>query len=129
MSSGQPEIVLVESDQVLAEVTAFRLELAGYRVHTFSNTGQALQAVKQKPPALVIVDLRVTEGSAYELMELLGLDETTASVPILVMSTDAELDTVQKAFRAGAADYLVVPYDPLVLESKVEALVQVVHAG
>ena len=39
-----------------------------------------------------------------------------------VLSADAALDSVQQAFQAGASDYLVTPYDPVVLEEKVERL-------
>jgi PleD family two-component response regulator len=56
-------------------------------------------------------------------LDLISRNERTAALPVLALSTDAELDTVQKAFRAGARDFLVLPYDPLTLDRKVEQLV------
>jgi PleD family two-component response regulator len=46
----------------------------------------------------------------------------TSEVPVMVISTNSDLEDVQKAFNAGADEYLVIPYDPLVLEAKVERL-------
>lgn len=124
MTQEGPRIVLVENDSVLAEITKFRLELTGYQVTLYQAASEALSLIKDSPPALVIVDLRLPDGKGFELIEALGLDEATASVPVMVMSTDAELDTVQKAYRAGAVDYLVIPYDPLVLQGKVDNVLQ-----
>jgi DNA-binding response OmpR family regulator len=40
----------------------------------------------------------------------------------MFLSTNGDLEDVQKAYNAGADEYLVIPYDPMVLESKVERL-------
>jgi PleD family two-component response regulator len=47
----------------------------------------------------------------------------------MVLSTNSDLEDVQKAYHAGADEYLVIPYDPLVLESKVERLTNAVAAS
>jgi CheY-like chemotaxis protein len=47
----------------------------------------------------------------------------TSQIPVLFVSTHADLDDVQKAYNAGANAYLVTPYDPAVLEEKIEHLV------
>jgi PleD family two-component response regulator len=44
----------------------------------------------------------------------------------MLLSTNGDLEDVQKAYNAGADEYLVIPYDPIVLESKVERLTSAV---
>jgi len=122
MSENAPYVVFVEDDPVMAEVTRFRLELLGFRVRVYATSDEAIRGIKDEMPDGVIVDLAFGGNGGLKFMETLGLDESTTRLPIMALSTDAELDTVQKAFRAGAVEYLVAPYNPLILESKVEQL-------
>jgi CheY-like chemotaxis protein len=63
-----------------------------------------------------------------EFINRLSNDTRTSNIPIMFLSTNGDLDDVQKAYNAGADEYLVIPYDPLVLESKVERLTTAVAA-
>ena len=60
------------------------------------------------------------------MLNRLSNDVQTNEIPVLFLSTNSGLDDVQKAYNAGADEYLVIPYDPVVLESKVEQLVSTV---
>jgi CheY-like chemotaxis protein len=57
-----------------------------------------------------------------EFINRLSNDIRTNNIPIMFLSTNGDLEDVQKAYNAGADEYLVIPYDPLVLEAKVERL-------
>ncbi|GIW92729.1 MAG: hypothetical protein KatS3mg110_0770 [Pirellulaceae bacterium] len=116
-------VVLVTPDRVLADVTAFRLNLLGFQPIVYDDADAALAGLEHDSAGLLMVDLRLEDGQAWRLLDAVSRNETTAALPVLVLSTDAELDTVQKAFRAGARDFLVLPYDPLALDRKVEQLV------
>ena len=114
-----PKILLVESDPLLGEVTAFRLELLGYQVRRADSSSAALAQVEQDRPDLIIVDLQLADASGFDITEHLRNDERTSKVPIMALSSSADLDDVQRAFQCGAQEYLVVPFNPAVLEQKV----------
>jgi FixJ family two-component response regulator len=59
---------------------------------------------------------------AVALIESLASQSGTNSIPIMVLSTDADLDRVAQVHQAGASDFLVVPYQPEVLQEKVVRL-------
>lgn len=122
MPKTRIRLLLVVADEVLAEITGFRLELLGYEVRVAHSGEQALIDVKQQVPDLCIIELKLPVMSGTALMEQLASDETTSGMPMLALSFDAEVEHVQSAFTAGATDFLVAPYDPLVLEDKVETL-------
>ena len=63
-----------------------------------------------------------------EFINRLSNDTRTSDIPIMFLSTNGDLEDVQKAYNAGADEYLVIPYDPMVLESKVERLVKAASA-
>ena len=112
-------ILLVEPEAVLAEVTAFRLELLGYELQTVESAEQALEVIRETPPDLVITNLELPEMTGMTLIETVSSDETTSSIPLMVLSLDADLDRVQSVYTAGACDFLVVPFQPEVLAEKV----------
>lgn len=115
-------ILLVEPEGVLAEVTAFRLELLGYRVEIVSSAEEALKWISTMTPDLVITDLVLGGADATGLIECLSSREETNDIPVMVLSMDADLDRVTTAYKVGAADFLVVPYQPEVLQEKVVKL-------
>lgn len=122
MSGRTPQILLIEGDRTLLEITAFRLELLGYEVVTLETAEKALEWMHDKLPTLVIVDHALPGMDGIEFINRLSNDTRTSEIPIMFLSTNGDLEDVQKAYNAGADEYLVIPYDPMVLESKVERL-------
>lgn len=115
-------LLIVEEEATLAEVTAFRLELLGFSVQVARNAEEAFPLLKQQKPDLMIVDLKLPGAGGIAFIEQLASENETAAIPVLALSFDAELEQVQRAFSAGASDFLVAPYNPAVLEEKVERL-------
>jgi CheY-like chemotaxis protein len=122
MSDTSPQILLVEEDPILLEVTAFRLELLGYNVVAQRLAEAALEWLRNHCPELIIVDHMLSGMDGIEFINRLSNDTQTSEIPIMILSTMSDLEDVQKAYNAGADEYLVIPYDPLVLEAKVERL-------
>jgi DNA-binding response OmpR family regulator len=122
MSSQSPRILLIEGDQTLLEITAFRLELLGYEIITFDTAERGLEWLRDQLPTLVIVDHVLPGMDGIEFINRLSNDTRTSEIPIVCLSTNGDLEDVQKAYNAGSDEYLVIPYDPMVLEAKVERL-------
>jgi DNA-binding response OmpR family regulator len=122
MSDHKPQILFVEEDPVLLEITAFRLELLGYEVITQQSAERALEWLRDALPTLIIVDHVLSGMDGIEFINRLSNETRTSEVPIMLLSTNGDLEDVQKAYNAGADEYLVIPYDPIVLEAKVEGL-------
>jgi DNA-binding response OmpR family regulator len=119
MSLESPTILLVEEDEVLSDITSFRLELLGFDVRQQRSAEEALASVWESSPNLIILDLYLPGLDGVEFINRLKMDESTAAIPTLVFSVDSDLDVVSRAHNAGADDYLVIPYDPAVLQEKI----------
>jgi DNA-binding response OmpR family regulator len=126
MSGQSPRILLIEGDRTLLEITAFRLELLGYEVITVDTAERATEWLRDQLPTLVIVDYALPGIDGIEFINRLSNDTRTSEVPIIFLCTNGDLEDVQRAYNAGADEYLVIPYDPIVLESKVERLASAV---
>lgn len=120
-SSGT-KLLLVQSEPVLAELTAFRLELLGYQIELVRTGGEALSSIQQSLPDLVIVDSSLPDGDGIEWIARVRGEYGADQVPVIVFSLDPSLETVERGFHAGAQDYLITPFDPTVMEEKIEVL-------
>ena len=68
--------------------------------------GRALLA---NPPDLIISDVNMPFLDGFELLSLLRSDESTASIPVILLSGRSDVDTITKAVDLGAADFLTKP--------------------
>ena len=87
---------------------------------------RALEWLRDQLPTLVVVDHVLPGIDGIEFINRLSNDTRTSDVPIMLLSTNGDLEDVQRAYNAGADEYLVIPYDPIVLEAKVERLASAV---
>ncbi len=121
MTPEDATILLIEEEPTLLEITAFRLELLGYQVVKRETADEAATWLKEQLPNLIAVG-HVAEMESIEFLNHLSNDPRTSELPVIYLSGSADLDEVQRAFNAGADEFLVTPYDPLVLEKKVGEL-------
>lgn len=120
-SSGA-KLLLVQAEPVLAELTSFRLELLGYRIELVSSGGEAISSIQKSMPDLVIVDTQLPDVDGIEWIARVRGDWGADQLPVIIFSLDPSLETVERAYHAGAQDYLITPFDPTVMEEKIETL-------
>lgn len=123
MTRARSHILIVEAEEVIADITAFRLELLGFEVSVAYRGEQVNELLQERKPDLFIIDMQLPGLSGLALIEQVTASEATGKIPVIAISFDANTDQVQQAFAAGATDYLVAPFDPLVLEDKVSHLI------
>lgn len=115
-------ILLIEEEATLREITAFRLELLGLRVVQVGSGADAVEHLSTRLPDVILVGHFLPDMSGVELIDRLSNEVRTSDIPVMLLSPNSELEDVQKAFNAGADEYLVTPYDPQILEQKLRRL-------
>lgn len=122
--SANFRLLLVITEPVLRQLTEFRLELLGFRVESVEDGAQATSLVSRALPDLMIVDTVLRDGDGLEWLARLRSEYPADALPAIVFSLDPSLETVERAFHAGAQDYLITPFDPTVMEEKIETLLR-----
>jgi two-component system response regulator AtoC len=105
----EKRILLVEDETIFAKAVKKHLERAKYKVDHAGDLAEAREHYKNNPPNLVLLDMRLPDGSGLDF-----LSEIKASVnntPVLVMSAYGELEDAVSAMKLGASDYLKKPID------------------
>lgn len=103
------KILLVEDEKVFAGAVRKHLERADYEVGLAGTLAAARAALEAGAPDLILLDMRLPDGSGLELLAEIGGPE--AGPPALVMSAYGELEDAVSAMKSGAADYLKKPID------------------
>src|SRR5215212_6680219 len=122
-AAGAAERVLVVDDEPdIVALVAYHLARAGYRVSTAASGPEAVSAVKDERPTLVVLDLMLPGMSGYEVLEQLRGDDATREVAVLMLTARKEEQDRIRGLSLGADDYLTKPFSPQELVLRVGAI-------
>jgi len=113
------KIVLVEDESQIARLIEFKLRKEGYQVTWKENGEEALVAIKEEKPDLVLLDVMMPVMDGYEVLRQIKEDENLKSIPVIMLTARAQERDVVKGIDLGAQDYITKPFHPA------ELLVQV----
>ena len=117
-------IVVVDDDPAVVRAVAAVLEADGYRVEGVRDQEQALRAVLQDPPALVVLDVNMPGLDGWELCDILRRQSHTRDVPVLFLTGRTDLIDQITAMQVGGSDYVTKPFRPDELRAKVQSWVR-----
>lgn len=114
-------VALIDDDRALLDTMRDVLQADGLAVLAYDDGAQALEALRQNPADVVVLDIRMPGIDGYELLARLRKD---SSVPVIFLTTqDDELDEVL-GLRMGADDYITKPVSHRLLLARIHALLR-----
>ncbi len=118
------QIMLVEDEPSISEVVTLYLKRAGFQVEAFDDGAKALEKLQQNLPDLLVLDLMVPNVDGYEITRWL---RDRSDVPIIILTARrSEADRIA-GLEMGADDYVVKPFSPQELVSRVRAVLRRTH--
>lgn len=122
-----PILVVDDEPQNLA---AMRQVLAPDHHLIFACGGHdALVAARKHHPALILLDIEMPGMNGYEVCRALKSDFRTAGIPVIFVTTHAEVGSEAAGFDAGAVDYIVKPVSPPVVRARIRTHLSLVQAA
>jgi DNA-binding response OmpR family regulator len=118
---NEKRILIVEDEPSLAEVVSLYLKRAGYQVQVASDGKQAMSVLEKQIPDLVIMDLMLPEIDGLSLTRWL---RDRSDVPIIMVTARREEIDRIAGLEMGADDYVVKPFSPQELVSRVRAVLR-----
>ncbi len=115
------EVLLIDDDVELSVMLRTLLRGQDFQIQSFCSGEEGINACREAPPDVVILDLLMPEMDGWEVCEHI---RTFSDVPILILSALGAPGSVAKALDAGADDYLIKPVHASLLASRLRTLVQ-----
>ena len=114
-------ILIIDDDVGFCDLLRIHLSAMGYQVQVAEDGVAGGRALLAEAPDLIISDVNMPFLDGFELLSLLHADESTASIPVILLSGRSDGDTMAKAVELGAADYLTKPVTRDQLLESIEA--------
>lgn len=110
-----PTVLYAEDD--LEHRTMVRVALGNTDVDLIeaADGEEAIQKIQAEQPDLILLDLFMPKFDGYKVMHAVKADPATKNIPIIVLSAWPTGDNRKRAKEAGAADFVIKPYDPFQL--------------
>jgi len=99
-------IYIVDDDADMREVLSLALE-GKYQVRTFSTAGSALEAIKDDPPDLVLLDIGLPDISGVDALR--QLKKLSPDVLVVMVTASTDINTAISTMKLGASDYMTKP--------------------
>lgn len=100
-------ILIVEDDVALANLYKTELEMAGYTVVHVSEGMQAVDAIKQNTPSIVLLDIMLPGKNGLEILQDIRDDEAVSETKVLMLTNFGNEENVSTALELGALDYIM----------------------
>jgi len=92
----------------------------GYEVE-FATTGEdALAMVEENPPDVILLDIMMPGMNGFDVCRRLKQDPDTQHIPVVIITGMADKETNVKAVKCGADDFLIKPFDRILLEARIK---------
>jgi two-component system, OmpR family, phosphate regulon response regulator PhoB len=115
-------ILIVEDEAALVELLRYNLEKEGYRVTVAVDGEEGLSAIEDSKPDLVILDWMLPLVSGLELCRQVRRKPATRTLPIIMLTARSEETDRIRGLEIGADDYIIKPFSPRELSSRVIAV-------
>jgi DNA-binding response OmpR family regulator len=123
---NEPIILVVDDEPSISEVVSIYLRRAGYQVVVARDGQQALDLLDKQPPDLVVLDLMLPQVDGFEIARRLRIEGDT---PIIMLTARRDEADRIAGLEMGADDYVVKPFSPQELVSRVKAVLRRTHGS
>src|SRR6188474_1846037 len=114
-------LLVVDDNRVNRLLLGRALEQLGHTVTFAENGRECLETLRKLPFDLVLLDIEMPEMDGYQVLAALAGDPHFRELPVVMMSSLEEVDSVARCIEMGAEDYLFKPVNPVLLKARVGA--------
>jgi len=115
-------VLVADDDRDIRDLVAFKLEAAGFTVLTADNGDTALHVVVEQRPDLAVLDVMMPGLSGTQVLQQLRAHPEVGATRVILLTAKAQEADVESGFSLGADDYVVKPFSPRELLSRVQAV-------
>jgi DNA-binding response OmpR family regulator len=114
-------VLVADDDKMVRLIGRMLLEKHGFTVLEAENGSVTMAIVRRERPDLLLLDLQMPDMDGFRVIEMIRSDATLSATPVLVLTAETSHEVETRVLEMGADDYLVKPFEPEVLLSRVRA--------
>ncbi|TNC92725.1 phosphate regulon transcriptional regulator PhoB [Thalassolituus sp.] len=124
MTTAGKKVLIVDDEAPIREMIAVALEMAGYQCMEAANVQEAHSIVVDQRPDMILLDWMLPGVSGVEFARRLKREETTAELPIIMLTAKGEEENKVQGLESGADDYITKPFSPRELVARLKAVLR-----
>jgi class 3 adenylate cyclase len=125
VSGAEPVILVVDDNDDNRYTLIMRLRREGWEAVVEAKTGQeALRLLAERCFDLVLLDIMMPELNGYEVLEHIRADTRLRDIPVIMISAVDEIESVVRCIELGAEDYLMKPFNAVLLRARIGACLE-----
>ena len=105
------KILVIEDEKDIAKAIVTWLEMNDFKAICVHNGRAGVIKAWLHKPSLILLDIKLPKVDGLEVCRILKEDKRTAQIPIIMLTSLDAIGDVEKAFEAGANDYLTKPFE------------------
>ena len=117
----QHAILIVDDMEPNRIVLQDQIITLGHTPFLAENGLLALEKIPEHRPDLILLDIMMPQMDGYQVLARLKSDSTMRHIPVIMISAIDEIESVVKCIEQGAVDYLVKPFNPVLLKARINA--------
>ena len=126
-TTSDMNILIVDDTPDNLRILVGLLSEQGYLVRPAASGSQALNAVREKQPDLILLDVKMPGMDGYEVCERLKAAERTRDIPVIFISALGEIEDKVRGFEVGGVDYITKPFQNQEVLARIHTHLKLVH--
>jgi len=121
VSARAARVLVVDDEPINRRLLGRYLEREGHEVATANDGAAGWDLLRAEPFDIVLLDVLMPELDGYEVLERLRADPALRHLPVIMISSLEDTDSIVRCIELGADDYLPKPFRPVLLRARINA--------
>jgi DNA-binding response OmpR family regulator len=118
----EANVLIVDDDPVIRRMLQLSFESEGFKVTTANDGVEGLDAMRSNRPDVVVLDIMMPRLDGMKVMREVVSDDDLRGTPVVLLSAKATSLDIELGLKAGAADYVTKPVDPIELVDRIKTI-------
>ena len=116
------QVLIVEDEPDVLLLLENRVRAAGHDVESVTDGETAMDILEERRPAVIVLDWMMPRVSGIDVLERLRVDDPEHAVKVLMLTAKSQQSDIDRAYAAGADDYIVKPFSSRDLIERIAVL-------
>jgi len=129
MNVPRKKVLLVDDSRTILLMERMILGNGAYDLVTALDGEEAVEKARAELPDLILMDVVMPRMNGFEACRCIRSSAATARIPVIMVTTRGEIESIEAGYQSGCADYVIKPIDAQELLAKVQSYLDDVVSG